>query len=361
MEALVQRSALHEALELVFIALDSKSGPKGHTFILFDKDGENIRITGFSPDTIISSFVKATEVPDELALAIPAKPLKEILRKITGETVALKLHEHKTSLRSGRATFKFNNLTRDHFPRIPKVEVTDWQELPTERLLKGFQKVSFSVANDDNHANLKVIHIDDKNFTASDSYRMSIFTNDQLQMGTPISLSRIASGKIVKLLKKLKGDCRVGVCDTTFIIASERAIIMSRITALKYPNYRSVIPSTAPAHAIFDKDELEGALQRLLIVADDTASVEISILNGIATLSSQHGHQGGQEFVECDYDDSIRLKLNGRYLLDVVERLEDSKVKMDIRKDKQTTSGPMPYPLTITEENYVNLIMPRRL
>jgi DNA polymerase III sliding clamp (beta) subunit (PCNA family) len=361
MEAIVQREALHGALELAFIALDSKAEVKGHSYILFTEDSNRLRVSAFSPDTTISILAETEEIESGFEAALPGKTLKEVFRKLKGAKVTLKTHEHKTSLRCGRATFKFNVLSREFFPKLPDTQSPLIKELEVSNLLTGFQKVSFSIGNDDNRANLKGVHIDAENYTASDSFRMSIFSSHNIDLGKPFSLSRISTMKIVKLLKRLNGLCRVSLSGSGFVMETDEVVLTARTLALRYPRYQDAIPKGECGVIIFDKHLVREALERLLVVTDNDEVVEFSIKEGLASIQAKAtGGAMGQEFLECEFPSTVKFKLNGRFLLDVVDRLDEDTLNIEVRKDRETGAGPMPYPLVVKEGSYVNLIMPRR-
>ena len=119
------------------------------------------------------------------------------------------------------------------------------------------------------------------------------------------------------------------VKDNQLAFIHDREVIVSRKIDGKFPNYQQVIPADNNLKVKVNTQALVQALTRVALLADEKSKmVRFEIKEGSLTLVSDHTELGGaQEEVEIPYKgEEVRIGLNAKYILDVLNVVEEDEV-----------------------------------
>ena len=138
--------------------------------------------------------------------------------------------------------------------------------------------------------------------------------------------------------------------------------IFSRIIEGKFPGFEAVIPLSSEIKLLTDRVKTQDAVKRALIMAMDKDAPDLLRLEinmesiKITANSVDVGDAYEEVFLDEMTGDSIELAVNGKYLLDILNVVNDDYIWIYI--NKPDTPVMIKSPL---KENYLFIIMPVRL
>jgi len=349
------KSQLADALQTVAKAVERKAS----AFYL-----QAIKLT-FERDYLI---MQATNLERFLTIKVPLEPIGLFVEPETvyidgmkfakfvkelDEEILLEPKDTELVVKSGRTKAKFLVMSDADLSEFP--QPTYDLKFDARLLLDAIERVSFAV--DNNYDNLKCLLIDGKgdytNFVGSDGHRLVIYKH-------PTSFDKQfklhASGLVV--LKDLLDEAdvvKLGATENMTFVATELWELALRNTEGEYPDYEAVIPSDWTCKAVFDAEEMEKALKKLLVFGKDAAGVEMIVGDEEIALKTQSPDYGEIEVKMQAYEISgeMHIAFNGKYLKQFIDNAE-GKVEMKLLD----AESPMVFK---NGENYMYVLMPMRL
>ena len=277
-----------------------------------------------------------------------AKFVKEL-----DEEILLEPKDTELVVKSGRTKAKFLVIHDADLPEFPEA-VYDI-EFDAKLLLDAIDRVSFAISKEAD--NLKCLLIDGKgdyiNFVGSDGYRLVIYKH-------PMSFDKRfrlhESGLVV--LKDLLDEVdtvRLGATENMTFVATELWELALRNAEGEYPDYEAVIPSDYNCRAVFDADDMDKALKKLLVFGEYAVGVDMFIDGEDIVMKTQNPDYGEIEVKvpAGEVSGGMHVAFNGKYLKQFIDSAE-GKVEMKLID----AESPM---LFENGENYMYLLMPMRL
>ncbi|MDQ7003571.1 MAG: hypothetical protein Q9N67_01050 [Ghiorsea sp.] len=109
---------------------------------------------------------------------------------------------------------------------------------------------------------------------------------------------------------------------------------ISKVIDAKYPVYEEVIPKYNQYEAIIDKNQLDQALRRSLIVANVfTHDVKLTFTSGKLAIAANNSEQEqAKEDLAIDYHGSeIEVGFNAKYMRDVLGAIQSSTIRIKLK------------------------------
>ena len=369
MELECEKNLLVQALGVVSRAINPRSPLPILSHVLFEAQGEQLRCTATDLDfgVVIS---QPSSVLDSGSVACPARLLSEIVGKLPGAPVRLKAtSEGRLHLSCGRSKFDISTLPAEEFPGIPQAG-----DLPqvgvSQRLFRSaIRRVAIATASsDESKATMTGIytHIDGSTLTlvATDGRRMAY---QELAIENPdgLQVQAIVPGRAMQELSRLLGDVDEPVCFSLaqgqFYCSLNSVTMHSRLLEGVFPDYRRVLPKEFQRFARVGRESLLGALQRMLIVAQEKQSPNLIVLDfdgDVLMLSANTPDVGvAQEEVAVVYEgEPLKIAFNGKYLAEALQVLDAEEVDLDLQDDSRS-SILRPF----SQQDYKYVVMPVRL
>jgi DNA polymerase-3 subunit beta len=346
------KSQLSDALQTIAKTVERRS-----TF-------QAVKLT-FERDYLI---MQATNLEKFLTVKVPLEPIGLFIEPETvfvdavkfakfvkelDEEILLEPKDTELVVKSGRAKAKFLVYENEYMPEFPK-PVYDI-EFDAKVLLEAIERVSFAIGKE--HDSLSCLLIDGKgdyiNFVGSDGHRLVIY---KYPMNFDKRFKLHVSGLAV--LKELLDEVdtvKLGATENMTFVATDLWELALRNTEGEYPDYEAVIPTDYNCRAVFDADEMNKALKKLLVLGKDAIGVEMLVGNGVIELRTQSPDYGEIEVkvpVE-ELSGEMRIAFNGRYLKEFIDNA-DGRVEMKLIDEE----SPMVFE---NGENYMYVLMPMRL
>ncbi len=96
-------------------------------------------------------------------------------------------------------------------------------------------------------------------------------------------------------------------------------MLITRKLSGNFPNYEMVMPKDNDKTAVFDLDDMKGAVRRVALMADErNRSIRLTVREGEIEISAQSSEEGeGNEILPADYKgEEMQLGFNWQYLQD---------------------------------------------
>ncbi len=326
MEFVIQQSALKEVLGFVQGVVERKSTIPVLSNILIESLGENsIRIVGTDLDVTVRCDAEA-DIKTGGAMCVQARKLFDLARLLKGDNVKFKKEDNEwVTVTAGRGKFRLAGVNREQFPEIPIFKSAPLK-LPAEVFNYFIQHTSFAITNEQSRFTLsgaKFILADGKaRMVTTDGHRLAYVERvlDAPIDGTMDALiPKKALLELVKISRDSSGDVSFGEDQNHIYFEIDGRLLITRKLSGNFPNYEMVMPKDNDKTAVFDLDDMYGAVRRVALMADErNRSIRLTVREGEVELSAQSSEEGeGNEVVPAEYSgEEVQLGFNWQYLQD---------------------------------------------
>ena len=328
MEFVIKQSALKEVLGFVQGVVERKSTIPVLSNILIESLGENsIRIVGTDLDVTIRCDAEA-DIKTGGAMCIQARKLFDLARLLNGDTVKFKKEENEwVSVTAGRGKFRLAGVNREQFPEIPIFKSAPLK-LPAEVFNYFIHHTAFAITNEQSRFTLsgaKFILGDGKaRMVTTDGHRLAYI---ERALDTPLEgsmdalIPKKALLELVKISRDLGDDVSFGEDQNHIYFELDGRLLITRKLSGNFPNYEMVMPKDNDKTAVFDLDEMKGAVRRVALMADErNRSIRLTVREGEVEITAQSSEEGeGSEVVPAEYSgEEMQLGFNWQYLQDLL-------------------------------------------
>jgi DNA polymerase-3 subunit beta len=326
MEFVIKQSALREVLGFVQGVVERKSTIPVLSNILIESLGENsIRIVGTDLDVTVRCDAEA-EIKKSGAMCVQARKLFDLARLLNGENVTFKKLENEwVSVTAGRGKFRLAGVNREQFPEIPIFKSAPLK-VPAEVFNYFIRHTAFAITNEQSRFTLsgaKFILADGKaRMVTTDGHRLA-FIERAIETPGDVKMDALIPKKALLELVKLSGesgeDVSFGEDQNHIYFELDGRLLITRKLSGNFPNYEMVMPKDNDKKAVFDLDELKGAVRRVALMADErNRSIRLTIREGEVEVTAQSSEEGeGNEVVPAEYTgEETTLGFNWQYLQD---------------------------------------------
>lgn len=362
MQFTINRARLKEALTYAApIASKKHQNPVMTTVKILATDKVVIEATDLE-QRIAVRVTEDVEVIEQGQLCLPAKLLLDYVKELPFETlkIAFLTDKNQVRLSAGRSRVHLNVMDPSAFP-ADSTENAVFFNADGLKLIGGIKRVKPVASTDITRLFLMTVCISDGDIVATDGHRMSIVTEPELTLSdNELLIPKDSVSSIVKLFEGQESiDIAMG--DNKLYFQAGNILFTTRLIAKNYPNYRAVVPQ-GPARTVKgNTGELLSAVKRLMLIHRDGATSKLSTIKMEFTqdeivLTAESGASGeGAEAVAATtgFEDGTVVGLNGNYLKDALESLQEDTFELYVRNDLK--------PLVFKEGNYTHVLMPIKI
>lgn len=319
---------------------------------------ENNKLHLSAADRIVAIYVSSeckTEKEGEAFVA--AKLFSDIARELPSEEISLETKDGFLIISSlGKTNFsmKLPQIEGLKWPVPPEVDAQNTTvKLPTEKLSYALEQTSFCIAQESprNYASVGYLHrhnTKELRLVGTDGFRLS-YCSLKLE-GLPeaflakgISLSKRALNELLKLCYEPGGFVSFSLSkgNARALAEVEGYKVYILLSAVKYPNYRTVLPKKLTSKVSVPRPVLQAVIRRLLLAADKTRALLLSFSKDQLKLSSRTvGSTEGHENIQIKgYNgSSCDLALNGKFLTDIFSTVASDSLTISFASGDQAVS-----------------------
>lgn len=347
MKITLRTADIARALYRVQGIADKKSTMPSLAHVLLNATPEGLSVSATDMDVGLSGMYEAHVVTPG-AVAVPAKPLYEIVKSLSAESVGLETKENNwVELRSGHSRFKLVGMSAEEFPALPSHAQAKSFAIPSNELIRMIDRTVFCVSTDDNRHNLSGVFCESPKpnllrMVATDGHRLAM-VEQTFDVNIPIETGVIVPRKGFQELKRvlsdtMTGDGKVelGFSGTSGVIRAGTVTLSTRLVEGQFPDYTQVIPRGADKIAKIPRVPFAEALRRVSLLSQGRShGVKLQFSDGKLALVAEDPEFGeAHEELEISYGGaSISVGFNARYILDVLGLMTDDGVTFELADD----------------------------
>ena len=329
MEFKIKQSVLQEELGFIQGVVERKTTIPVLSNILIESIGEKeIRIVGTDLDCTIRCDAEA-DIIQPGSICVQARKLFDIVRALDSGDVHFKKEDNEwVTLKAGRANYRLAGVSKDQFPEIPNFKSTPMR-LPAEVFGFFVRNTAFAITNEQSRFTLSgakfIIGDGVARMVTTDGHRLAYVERaiDDKDGVMDTLIPKKALTELVKLSRGA-GDVAFGEDTNHIYFETEGRLLITRKLTGQFPNYEMVMPKDNDKTAIFDLDEMNRAVRRMALIADErNRSIRLTVREGEIEVTAQSSEQGeGSEVVQADYKgEEMQLGFNHQYLLEFLQNV----------------------------------------
>lgn len=340
-----------------------------------DKNGDVcLMATASDNETFVSMKAPLLQdSDDDFAIAINAKDFVSTLRNLSGHTVAIETKENQTCVgKYANGHFSMPYDIADDFP-IPSITGEQKEILiNAQRLLNAIASTEYASATDELRPIMNGVHFD---FTengmvvvATDGMKLSKYTDTTIKASnsddvTGLTLPSKPAHIMTLLLAKREGEVKLAYNSMNVVLSCAEFRVIARVQEGRYPNYNSVIPKNNSISAIVKRDELVGALSRVMPMGNNASElVALTFDNGVLTINAEDidYSKSATEKISCEYEgQKFAIGFKGSTLMSVACKIANEYI---LFKMEEPSRAALALPKTQGDDvEYMSLLMPMLL
>ncbi|MFC2041199.1 DNA polymerase III subunit beta [Chloroflexota bacterium] len=340
--------------------------------VLLATDQSRLKLVATNLEMAISCWIGA-KVEEEGIITVPARLITEFVNSLPNDKINISLSpQTKTlELKCARYEARISGVDAKDFPPIPKVDEGITTKVEVEALRQGISQVVFAAASEESRPVLTGVDAqfdgDLLTLAAADGFRLAVY---KLPLTTPVSerAEVIIPARSLAELNRLISDGEE-VVDITVNPNKSQALIrlkdielVSQLVQGTFPQYNQLIPQSYNSRAEVDVAEFLRAARTASIFARDGSGIVRLVIAAGSELNpgkltvSARSEEVGDDVGEIDAvveGEESKIAFNGKYLIDVLGVLRESKVALE------TTNPSSPGVIRpVGVDNYIHVVMP---
>ncbi len=369
MEIICSKKKLEDNINIVNKAVSTKSTLKILECILLKAEtAYSFTLVANDLELAIESAEIDAEILQTGSIAVDAKMLGDIVRKMPGDEIRIKTMDNKiVNFKSGRAEIKILGSDPLEFPYLPEIERQSGYTMKATMFRDMIRQTIFAAGAEDNSkvifkGELIEIGNNEINMTAVDGFRIATIrrpienAQDKLDVIVPAK----SLGELAKIIQpESDTDIHMYVTDKHVLFELATCVVVSRVIDGEFLRYEQSFAGDYKTKLNCDRQQFNFALERACLVAKEAkkypVKLEIKENSIIITSNTDMGTVYDEIQVEMD-GPALEIAFNPRYLMEALKVIEDKNINV------QLASPLSPCVITSCEsEGFRYLVLPLRL
>jgi DNA polymerase-3 subunit beta len=242
---------------------------------------------------------------------------------------------------SSGVKFKLATKPADEFPSEPSDETDLSINIPGVELARMINSTSFAMSNDETRKYLtgslfEVTQEHGIRVVTTDGHRMALseFQLENQTEGTVCIVPKKAVMEIKRLAENTEENISLSLGTQQVRIEINQQRFTSKVIDAKYPVYEDVIPKNNQYTALVDKNKLDQALRRSMVVSNDfTHDVKLLFTQDNLAIAAHNTEQEqAEEGLSIDYSGmDVEVGFNAKYMRDVLSAIQSSTVRIQLK------------------------------
>ncbi len=366
----ILQSQLLEVLQIISGVVPARSTTPILENILFDLEGEKLKLTGTDLEVSITTEVQPQQVDKPGAIALPAKVITETIRSLPDIPIHFELDDNnRMKITTDQGLYQVAGLSKDNFPDMPTLSEERTIEIQNSMLSRMFSKTIFAVSTEELRPALMGVFMqimaDELRMVATDGHRLSKIVDKSFRYDDkPVRM--IIPPKAVQIaLKNIdeEGTTKLIIEESGLCFLFDKTILYTRLVEGEYPDYERVIPRDNDKKLTVDKNLLLASVKRVSLFSSAlTHQIRFSISPGQLVVCSEDVDVGGeaQEKLAVEYDDeAMEVGYNAQYTMDIIRHIDTDDVLFMV---KSPVHAAIVTPAQQNDdESFLMLLMPIKL
>jgi len=383
MKLVVNKTELFQCLQRIIGVIPIKTTIPVLTNILFELDGQRLRLTGTDLEVSIVTFLNVRGEADG-SVAIPAKRLFDIIRELPELPVTFEIEKNnRILLTTEKGNYKLAGESSEEYPHIASESFVAQISYSTPRFLRMIDKTVFAVSSDELRTTLMGVLLEvrpnELRLVATDGHRLAKISDRSYAPSVGESksdalwikqesgvLQAIMPTKALQMLMRNADQSElleVAISESHLTFRLGATTIYSKLINGQFPNYERVIPSDNEVTMTIDRDLLSASVRRAAIFANQiTHQIRWNLTPNQVTISAEDVEVGGEarETLTTQYaGKAMDIGYNAQYVQELLRHVDSEEVLLRL---KDPGSAAIVEPMQQKEgEHHMMLLMPIRL
>lgn len=309
--------------------------------VLVDASNDGITLTcsdgSLSIECLLTGDVKETG-----RVVLPGKLFAELVRKLPGGTVTIKVNEnHSASIRCMSSKSNLAGMNPMEYPEMAEVSGGSMVKIPQNKLREMISRVVFAIATDESRQILTgcllEVTRDEARMVALDGFRMAmqkVFQPFDLPADQEC-LKAVIPGRVLNELSKIlleeEDFCTLLIDKTRMQATFGNTRLSTVLLAGEYIDYRKILPPSFKTQAKADRVQVQNAIDRASLMAREGKNNLIRMSFSQGSLCITSNAELGDVLEEMDASlqgDPIDIAFNAKYITDVIRNISDDELCM---------------------------------
>ncbi|SFS04774.1 DNA polymerase III subunit beta [Anaeromicropila populeti] len=362
MQIICNRSTLLNSVNIAQKAVPSKTTMTILECLIISAKANCIKLTANDMELAIETILDG-EIKEEGSVAINAKILLEIIRKLPDSEVVITTNEkYEVTIKCEKSKFSIMGKTTDEFPGIPEIKRNNKVTLSQFALKDLIRQTVFSISDTETNKIMtgELFEISESEFkvVSLDGHRISIRKLQLKDSYEPIKV--IVSGKaLIEINKVLSG----GTDDLVYMYFTEKhvifefdnTIVVSRLIEGEYYKIDQMLTNDYETKIIANKKELLNCIDRATLLVKENEKkpiiINISSVQMELRMNTSIGSMNEEIDIKKEGKD-ILIGFNPKFLIDALRVIDDEDVTIYLFNPKA------PCFIKDKDETYIYLILP---
>ena len=332
---------LLDGLNTVTRALAARPAKQILEGVLVDASSDGITLTCSDGSLSIESLLTG-DVKEPGRVVLPGKLFTELVRKLPGGTVTIKVNEnHSASIRCMNSKSNLAGMNPMEYPEMAEVGAGTVVKIPQNKLREMISRVVFAIATDESRQILTGCLLEitpaEARMVALDGFRLAmqkIFQPFQLPEGQDV-FKAVIPGRVLNELSKILLDeeefCTLLIDKGRMQATFGNTRLTTVLLAGEYIDYRKILPPSFKTQAKADRSQVQNAIDRASLMAREGKNnlIRMSFNKEGLTITSNAELGDVLEEMEASLQgDPIEIAFNAKYITDVIRNITDDELCM---------------------------------
>jgi DNA polymerase-3 subunit beta len=370
MEFSISKNALQKELGFMQGIVEKKNTIPALSNILIESIGETtIRLVGTDLDVTMRCETEA-EIKVAGSMCVQARKLFDIARLLPDSTVNFHKEENDwVTVKCENFRSKIAGLPRESFPEVPTSKSAPLK-FPAEVFKSFIDRTIFAITQEESRYTLSgakfILDKSGAKMVTTDGHRLAYIARQDLgenASGEALDalIPRKTLAELTKLTTSFEGEIGLGADENHIYFEVGPRLLISRMLSGQFPNYEMVMPKGNDKSVVFDGAQLNQAIRRVALMADDRShAIRFHLVPNQLQISSQNAEEGeARETVATEYTgDETEIGFNAQYLQDFLNVVGDGQVAFEF---KDGNSQAQLRPAGDANYDYKYIVMPMRI
>lgn len=350
MKFVIQRNKLMSSIQDVMKAISARAAIPILTGMKIEATERGITLTGSDSNISIQSFIPIEEDGtvnvegiEEGSIILQARYFPDIIRKLPEDTVEIETDRNfNVTIRSGKAAFNLNGQDTDEYPQLPKLQVEESFEIPTD-LLKGLiHQTVFAISTMETRPILTGVNVklnDSKlSFTATDSHRLASrevpLTTVNIELPSIVIPGRSLT-ELYKILDDTEETVEISATSNLILFRTKNLSFLSRLLDGNYPETSRLIPEQGKTILHAKTRDLINTIDRASLLSKEERNnvVKLTTKEGelieITSNSPEVGQVAEEMIIEKIEGEELKISFSAKYMLEALRAIQCDEVTID--------------------------------
>ncbi len=268
-------------------------------------------------------------------VAVPARPLLQLLTSISGEELTIESSNHNLVLTSKNSSTNLKCFPSDDFPVLPKIKKENFFRIPAETLVEALKNTLVAAAISPVKPELASIFVFSQNktpltFAATDSFRLAEYKTNIVAEPVSFLLPQKSAQEVIRIFEESEEEIEVSYNKNQILFTSQNSSFTSRLTEGNFPDYKNIIPGSFLTQVVIERAHILGAVKAASVFSSRLSDVILKVDNkeNILEVSAKESDTGEHHSVAPAKitGEEIEISFNYRYLLDALAVSVEPKV-----------------------------------